>query len=66
MSKKEKETPDEKTVSIDLESLRCIELGSLNYTIVLKSSFRGDSLEKLSSKAITLLKEVKRIDGLKE
>lgn len=60
-----RETPegsDEKIIAT--ENLRTVKLVCLNHAISLESSFPQDNMEKLTERALQLLKEVKKEDEI--
>lgn len=60
MPRENPESADEKIIAT--ENLRTVKIVSLNHAICLESSFSEDNLEKLTERALQLLKEVKEED----
>lgn len=47
---------------VETENLRIVSFNTLNYSVGLQSSFREDTIDKLSKKALMILKEIHKGD----
>jgi len=63
MTEKQEEKEHDDEISGHARKIRRIQLCGLNYSVEVLSSYREDTIELLSSKALTLLSDAKRIEG---
>jgi hypothetical protein len=63
MTEKQEQKEQDDEISEHPRKIRRIQLCGLNYSVEVLSSYRQDTIEMLSSKALVLLSEAKRIEG---